>query len=62
MTHEEARRRLERSTEFQFQGDLVLVRDPRWLRSIDALRAEERPAEVRRASPAAAIAVAERAA
>lgn len=42
MTHEEARRRLERTTEFRFQGDRVLVRDPRWLRSIEALRVEDR--------------------
>jgi hypothetical protein len=61
MTHEEARRRLERTTEFSFRGDLVLVRDPRWLRSIDALRSEDRTAEARRASPVAHV-LAERAA
>jgi hypothetical protein len=61
MTHEEARRRLERSTEFRFQGDRVFVRDPRWLRSIEALRAEERSGEGWR-SALAAGSLAERAA
>ncbi len=61
MTYEEARRRLERTTEFRFQGDRVLVRDPRWLRSIEALRAEDQSGESWRASPIAS-AVTERAA
>lgn len=55
MTHEEARRRLERTTEFQFEGDLVLVRDPRWLRSIDVLRVEDRADETWRAAPLAKV-------
>ena len=53
MTHEEARRRLERTTEFRFQGDRVLVRDPRWLRSIEALRAEDRSGDAWSASTVA---------
>ncbi len=53
MTHEEARRRLERTTEFRFQGDRVLVRDPRWLRSIEALSVEDRSGDAWRASPLA---------
>ena len=53
MTCEEARRRLERTTEFRFQGDRVLVRDPRWLRSIEALRVEDRSGDAWQASPAA---------
>lgn len=55
MTHEEARRRLERTTEFRFQGDAVLVRDSRWLRSIAALHVEDRSGEAWRASPAANV-------
>ncbi len=51
MSHEEARRRLERTTEFQFQGDHVLVRDARWLRAIDALRVEDRSGEAWQAAP-----------
>jgi hypothetical protein len=61
MTHEEARRRLERSTEFRFQGDQVFVRDPRWLRSIEALRAEDRSGDAWR-SLASAGSLTERAA
>jgi hypothetical protein len=38
MTHEEARCRLERSTEFRFDGERVRVRDPRWLRAIESVR------------------------
>lgn len=53
MTHEEARRRLERTTEFRFQGDRVLVRDPRWLQSIEALRVEDRSGDAWSASPIA---------
>lgn len=41
MTQDEAHRRLERSTEFRFEGHRVRVRDPRWLRAIDALRHED---------------------
>ena len=55
MTHEEARRRLERTTDFRFQGDRVLVRDPRWLRSIEALRMEDRSGDALRASPVANV-------
>lgn len=55
MTHEEARHRLERTTEFRFQGDRVLVRDPRWLRSIEALGVEDRSGDEWRASPAANV-------
>lgn len=54
MTHDEARRRLERSTSFRFEGDRVLVRDPRWLRSVEAVRATDRAAEVWRAAAPAA--------
>ena len=61
MTYEEARRRLERSTEFRFQGDRVFVREPRWLRSIEATRAEDRAGDTWR-SPTVASALAERAA
>lgn len=53
MTHEEARRRLERTTEFRFEGDLVLVRDPRWLQSIAALGVEDRSEAAWRSAPAA---------
>ncbi|MDF1523546.1 MAG: hypothetical protein P1P87_12135 [Trueperaceae bacterium] len=38
MTQDEARRRLERSTEFRFEGAAVHVRDPRWLRAVDEVR------------------------
>ncbi len=55
MSHEEARRRLERTTEFRFQGDRVLVRDPRWLRSIEALRVEDRSGDAWQAAPAANV-------
>ena len=55
MTHEEARRRLERTTEFRFQGDRVLVRDPRWLRSIEALGVEDRSGDAWQSSPDANV-------
>jgi hypothetical protein len=38
MTQDEARRRLERSTEFRFEDAAVHVRDPRWLRAVDEVR------------------------
>lgn len=53
MTHEEARRRLELTTEFRLQGDRVFVRDPRWLRSIEALGVEDRAGDAWQTSPIA---------
>ena len=55
MNHEEARRRLERTTEFRFQGDRVLVREARWLRSIDALAVEDPHGEAWPSSPASDV-------
>ena len=55
MTHEEARRRLERTTSFRFHGDRVLVREPRWLRAIEVLRREERSTDSWPASAAVTV-------
>lgn len=41
MTYDEARRRLERTTDFQFQGDRVWIRDVAILRAAAALREED---------------------
>lgn len=50
MTHDEARRRLERTTAFRFEGGQVVVRDPRWLRAVEVVRRTDAAAEVWRAS------------
>jgi hypothetical protein len=41
MTYDEARRRLERTTDFRFQGDRVWVRDVAILQAVAALRDED---------------------
>ncbi len=41
MTYDEARRRLQQTTDFQFQGERVWIRDVAVLRAADALRAED---------------------
>lgn len=40
MTYEDARRRLERTTDFEFRGEQVLVRDVGTLRTIATMRGE----------------------
>lgn len=42
MTYEEARHRLERTTDFEFRGEQVLVRDVGVLRTLAAMRDEAR--------------------
>lgn len=52
MTYDEARKRLERTTDFQFQGDRVWIRDIAVLRAVAALREEDpRPAAPALPSP-----------
>jgi hypothetical protein len=61
MTHDEARRLLEATSDFDIRDGRVLVRDVRWLRAIDALRdGDAAPPPPRRPAPSVSV-LAERA-
>lgn len=53
MTHQEARRIIEASTRFEVRDGHVWLREVRWLRTVQQMRAEEAASAVRLVEPAA---------
>jgi len=60
MSHDEARRLLEATSDFDIRDGRVLLRDVRWLRAVDALRDGDVAAPPRRPAPLVSV-LAERA-